>query len=199
MDNGILELYLTNDFYNFFIGNGLCRNNSLSTYEISNSKFFKNLTNYIYQISYIRNASYSSDKFLFFKDLNLNENISISNLNFLYGNNTFKKDVFNKEKICGYLGLRTESSSEPHKDYNFIRVLKKIKVIPSYTWSIIYFNNSNMNNFKLINENVINKYEGFLLCGIEEKDIKNIYSTEDIRTIKVQLKYALIIKIMFML
>lgn len=192
LGNDIIELYLTNDYYNFFLGNGLCRKDSLSTYNPSNSNNFKNLTNYIYPISYINNASYSSDKCLLYKDLNLKEYISLDNLNFLYGNNTFKKNIFNDEQICGFIGLHTESKEETHKDYNFIKVLKRNKIITSYTWSIIFFNKYNLNNNELINENIINKYEGLLLCGIEENDIKTIFSTEDIRNTMAKPKYSLI-------
>ena len=191
LGNDIIEIYLTNDFFNFFLGNGLCRNNSFSTYNPLNSNYYKNLTEYIYRYSYIINASISSDKCILFNDFNLNNNISLNNLSFLYGINNYKKELYNMSQICGYIGLQTESGDEFLKEYNFIKILKKNRIISSYTWTIIYFDNSTLNKYKMIGQNIINKYDGFLLSGIDEKDIKYIYSTNDIRTTKAKPRYSI--------
>ena len=191
LGNGIIELYLSNDYFNFFLGNGLCRNNSISTYNPLNSKLFKNLTDYIYRVSYIQNASFSSDKCLLFNDLELNNNISLNNLSFLYGYKLIK-ELTNMRQICGYIGLKTESGDESLKDYNFIKILKRNRIIPSYTWSIIFFKNNTSNDYKIINNNITNKYEGLLLCGIDEKDIEYIFASKDIRSTKAKPKYSII-------
>ena len=41
-------------------------------------------------------------------------------------------------------------------------------------------------------QNIVNKYDGFLLSGIDEKDIKLIFSTEDIRYTKAIPRYSII-------
>ena len=189
--NDIIEFYLNNNFFNFFLGNGLCRNNTLSTYQPSNSNYYNNITDFIYKIGYVVNASYSYDKCSIFNNIQLNENITINNLLFLYGVNTYIKEIINMDQICGYIGLQLEYKDIPYKENNFIKLLKQNNAISSYTWSIIFFNYS-FDNYKNINENIRNKYEGFLICGVEEQDYKKIYSTEDIRTIKVKPRFGLI-------
>ena len=191
LGNDIIELYLTNDYFNLVLGNGLCRNNSFSTYIPLNSNFYKNLTDSIYRVSHIINASISSDKCLLFNNLNLNKNISINNLSFLYGINNNKKELYNMSQICGYIGLQIESGNESLKEYNFIKILKKNRIISSYTWSIIFLINSKLSDYKMIGKNIINKYDGFLLSGLDDKDVKLIFSTEDIRTIKAKPRYSI--------
>ena len=188
--NDILELYINNNFFNFFLGNGLCRNNSLSTYQPSNSNYFKNITDFIHKIGYVVNVSYSYDKFSIFNNIQLSKNLTINNLPFLYGVNTFVKEIINIKQICGYIGLQLEYKDIPYKDNNFIKLLKQNNFISSYTWSVIFFNS--LDNYKNINENIKNKYEGFLICGVEEQDYKKIYSTEDIRTVKAKPRFGLI-------
>ena len=192
LGNDKIELYLTNDFFYFFLGNGLCRNNSFSTYNPLNSKNYKNLTDYIHRVSYIVNASISSDNCLLFNNLELNNNIFLENVTFIYGVNTFTKEIINIEQICGFIGLQTESGENSFREYNFIKILKKNKIISSYTWSIIFFSNSTLKNYNIIDKNIINKYEGILLSGIEEKDIIKIFSTKDIRSTKAKPRYSVI-------
>ena len=47
-------------------------------------------------------------------------------------------------------------------------------------------------NKNILNQNILNKYDGFLLCGLEEKDYENIYFTHDIRTIQAKPRYSLL-------
>lgn len=183
LGNDYLELILSLDYYNFYIGKGLCRNNSLSTYNPSNSKSFKNLSDYIHRVGNIQNASYSMDKCLLFKDIQLYENITFDNLPFLYGTNPFFKEIIDIDKICGIIGLRIEYNGASFTDLNFIKILKKNNFISSYTWSLIFFDGV-LNNNTITNKYKLKKYEGVLICGIEEKNLKDLYSTEDIRTIK---------------
>ena len=186
-----IELYLSINYFNFFLGNGLCRNNSLSTYKPVNSKYFKILVENIERVGYIKNVSYCLDNGSLYNDIQLNNNITISNISFLYGLSSFSREVINLNQICGYIGLKIENSDESFKECNFIKILKQNRLISSFTWNILFFNEY-INNQSIINQKIINKYEGYLLCGIEEKDYKNIYLTDDVRTVKAKPRYSII-------
>ena len=191
LGSNTIELYLSINYFNFFLGNGLCRNNSLSTYKPFNSKFFKNLIENIERVGYIKNVNYCLDECSLYNDINLDKNITLKNLSFLYGLSSFSKKIINLNQICGYIGLQIEYSDVSFKDCNFIKILKQQKIISSYKWNILFFNEF-INNQSIINHDILNKYEGYLLCGLEEKDFTNIYLTDDIRTIKVKPRNSLI-------
>ena len=185
-----IELYLDMNFFNFFLGKGLCRNNSLSTYEISNSKYFETLREDIERVVYIKNVSLCRDKCSLYSDIQLNNNITLKNNSFLYGLNSYSKNKFNTKQVCGYIGLQIEYNDLSVKECNFIKSLKQNKIISSYSWSILFFDK--FMNKNILNQNILNKYDGFLLCGLEEKDYENIYFTHDIRTIQAKPRYSLL-------
>ena len=178
-DDSTIELYLNTRFYYFFLGKGLCRKDTLSLYSIKNSKYFQNISYCTYNLADIIDVCYSKEKISMFSNIRLNENITLNNLDFLFGTNRYNKDIHDINKICGYIGLQIEYSNIDYKEYNFIKILKKERVIPTYTWTILYFNDK-INYF--LPETIRNNNQGLFIFGIEEKDYKELFLTEDIRT-----------------
>ena len=68
-------------------------------------------------------------------------------------------------------------------DY-FVNSLKQSKIIDSYTWTILYLNNSIEKNDIL---NYTNRdHDGILICGISEEDYNSIFRTKNIKTLKAE-------------
>ena len=117
------ELYLSTRFYYFFLGKGLCRKDSLSIYSLQNSNNFKNISYCTNNLANIIDVCYSKEKISLFSNIKLNENITLNNLDLLFGINRYKNEIYDLNKICGYIGLQIEYNSLDYKEYNFIKIL----------------------------------------------------------------------------
>ena len=188
-DSLTTELYLNTRFYHFFLGKGLCGKDTLSQYTLQNSNYFKNISYCTNNIEDISEVCYCKEKFSVFSNIKLDENITLYNLDFLFGTNRYSKDIHDINKICGYIGLQLEYNNLDYKEYNFIKILKKERIIPTYTWSILYFNNK-LNYF--LTDTIRNKNQGLFIFGLEEKDYKEIFLTEDIRTTKAKPRFGIL-------
>ena len=188
-DKSTIEFYFSLSYFYFFIGKGLCRENTFSEYSSKESNTFKNLSYCANSVGYINNVWYTQDKITLFNGIKFDNNVTLNNLSFLFGISKYKSEKSDSNKICGYIGLQIEYNNLDYKEYNFIKILKQEKIIPTYTWSIQYFS-ENMNN--MIPDNIKKNNEGFFMVGIEEKDYKDIYLTEDIRTINAKPRYGLL-------
>ena len=123
-DDSTIELYLNTRFYYFFLGKGLCRKDTLSLYSIKNSKYFQNISYCTNNLADIIDVCYSKEKISMFSNIRLNENITLNNLDFLFGTNRYNKDIHDINKICGYIGLQVEYSNIDYKEYNFIKIFQ---------------------------------------------------------------------------
>ena len=123
-DNLTTELYLNTRFYYFFLGKGLCRKNTLSQYSLQNSHYFKNVSYCPNNFEDINDVCYSKEKFSLFSNIKLNENITLNNLDILFGTNRYNKENYDLNKICGYIGLQIEYNNLDNKEYNFIKILE---------------------------------------------------------------------------
>ena len=188
-DHFSAELYISLSLFYFFMGKGLCRKDTFSDYTLEKTNSFKNVSYCNNNIGYINDVCYSREKISLFNNINFNENITLNNFSFLFGTYTYKREIYDINKICGYIGLQIEYTNLDYKEYNFIKIFKKEGIIPSYSWSILYFNEHF--NYK-IPGTIKNNNKGLLLLGIEEKDYKNIYLTEDIRTIQINSRYGVL-------
>ena len=188
-NNITTELYLSLNYFHFFLGNGLCRKETLTNYSLEKTNSFKNISYCTDKICSIKEVSYARDKISLFNSIKLSENISLNNLSFLYGININKREIYDIKKICGYIGLKIEYNNLNYKEYNFIKILKKERIIPSYSWSILYFND---NIDYMIPEKIKRKNQGFFLAGINDRDYNEIFSTEDIRTVKAKPRFGLL-------
>ena len=183
------ELYLNTRYYYFFLGQGLCRKDTLSKYSLSNTNTFKNISYCSKDIGYIKDVYYAQDKITLFNNVKIDENITLDNLNFLFGINRYEREIYDINKICGYIGLQIEYKELDYKEYNFIKILKKERIIPTYTWSILYFNEDNNFDFS---EKIKNNNQGIFVFGVEDRDFKEIYSTEDIRTTNAKPRFGIL-------
>ena len=188
-DNLTTELYLNTRFYYFFLGKGLCRKNTLSQYSLQKSHYFKNVSYCPNNFEDINDVCYSKEKFSLFSNIKLNENITLNNLDILFGTNRYNKENYDLNKICGYIGLQIEYNNLDNKEYNFIKILKKEGIIPTYTWSILYFNDK-LNYF--LPDTIRNNNQGLFIFGLEEKDYKEIFLTEDIRTTHAKPRFGML-------
>ena len=182
-----LELYLSLNEYAFFLSNDACLQNTNSSYNPFLSNSFQNTTDYIDLFHTIKKYCRAIEKCSFYNDINLNNNISINNLSFLFGVNSYSGNLGNSSKICGNLGLQigNKNGNQFRNDY-FVNSLKKSEIIDSYTWSILFLNESIGKNDIL---NYTNKnYDGILICGINEKDYFPIFKTDNIKTIKAEIR-----------
>jgi hypothetical protein len=178
-----LELYLTLNEYALSLSNDACLEDASSSYNPLLSKSFKNTTDYMDLLVDIKKYYRAIDKCSFYNNIYLNNNISISNLSFLFHEDAFPNESDNSNQICGNLGLQifNEKGAQFKHDY-FINSLIQSNIINEYTWSILYLNNT-------VNENDILNYtnkdfDGILICGINENDYKSIFKTNNIKTIK---------------
>ena len=164
-----IEIYLTTEIYEFLLGKGFCLQNPNSSYDPTFSSTYDR--GYISVISYLfNNGTQSTDNFIFYNNLNLTQNNSVEEMDFIYG--IASNDIFNiiyPDKICGYLGLQFPSS-EYFEYHSFIYKLKSKNKIKNKHWSIIFYDNE---------KEKINNYDGFLALGINESDYKTFFNNEN--------------------
>ena len=159
----VIEIYLTLERLDFLLGEGFCISNSNSNYNYSLSTSFKKSKSSFFSPTYI-NGFLSNENILLYNNLNLSSNISFKNMNFISCNPS--KDIFDvidEKSICGYIGLQISSSSEYFEWNSIIFQLKSEGFINNQKWSII------------LNEKIINNYDGALVLGIKEEEYNNIF------------------------
>ena len=180
-----VEMYILLNEHHFYLGKGLCRLNSFSDYIPYKSETFKNYSDYSYLINDIKNAANSTDNyFLYINDLNLKKNITVKDMQFYYGTNKIENETFDKEKICGIIGLDTYNFNPEYAENNFVSILKYKNITSSYAFSFIFSNNYNKNIF--FSENNYN----FLLIGMNETETSNLFNTNDLKIIKAIKSYS---------
>ena len=172
-----IEFYLSMETTVYAILSDFCPENSISLYNPYFSKNFKNFSEYIISIGRINNAAIAEDNFTLYNDLNLRKSIYIDNFVFLLGNYSSDNRIKDKNKFCGRIGLYKNFYPSYAYAKNFITFLKEEKIIDSYSWGLFFFDKEKSYN---INEKIQNKYEGFYIAGITEKDYLNIFKTTDI-------------------
>ena len=179
-----LELYLSLNEYSFFLSNDACYSSSKSSYNPFLSNSYKNTTDYIDLYVNLKKYCRAVEKCSIYNDIYLNKNISINNISFLFGVNVFAGKIDNSSKICGILGLQIYNSKNQFRNDYFVNSLKQSKIIDSYTWTILYLNNSIEKNDIL---NYTNRdHDGILICGISEEDYNSIFRTKNIKTLKAE-------------
>ena len=173
-----LEFYLSMDTTVYSILTNFCPENSFSSYNPNLSKNFKNYSDYSLSLGPISNAALVEDNCTFFSDLNLTKFINIEKFTFLLGNYSSSDNKYkDKEKFCAKIGLYKNLIPVYAYAKNFITFLKEEKIIDSYSWSIFFFDKENSYN---INNDIQNKYQGFYIAGISDKDYLNIFKPTDI-------------------
>ena len=166
-----IEIYLTMETYDFFLGKGFCLQNPNSPYYPSLSSTYKNDEHIITYSSLFYNGSQSQDSFIFYNDLNLTLNNSIDQIEFRYGiasDEIF--DIIYRDIICGYLGLQFTYSSDYLEYHSLIYQLKSRRKIKNKYWSLIFYENE---------EDKINNYDGILAIGINESDYKTFFNNDN--------------------
>ena len=161
-----IEIYLTMQHYDFFMGKGFCLNNSNSEYDPSLSSSYEKSLNTFFSAFYSK-GNLSHDNFIFYENLNCSQNKTINDIEFIYAQpSTYFFDLIDPELSCGYLGLQLSSGSDYFEWYSLIYDLKSKRNIESKKWSIIFNENSNK----------LNNYDGILVLGIIEDDYKEIFN-----------------------
>ena len=173
-----IECYLSMETTVIAILSDFCPNGSISLYNPHLSKNFKNYSDYLISIGPINNAAIVKDNCTFYNDINLTKKEYIEDFIFLLGNySSSNNEIKDKNKFCGRIGLY--KSLHPTYAYaqNFITFLKEKNFIDSYSWGLFFFDKDKSYN---INNEIQNKYEGFYIVGITDKDYLNIFKTTDI-------------------
>ena len=172
----IIDFYPSMNLYLYYLEEGSCLTNSISSYNISNSDSF--LVNYYLSSCHVRLDSclLVQDKLYLYDDIDLKNTIEVPQFKFYYGKrNNHKKN--NNNKLCGRLGFQLENLPYHYYDYfNFITTLKKNEIIKSYSWYIHHYEKPYKKNDKEI-------YDGAIIFDIfnEEfyKDFPNIQYEND--------------------
>ena len=175
-----LEFYLTMEQSFFAVLSNYCLKGSYSSYNPNSSKKISKLS-YDTMLN-LKNASYAEDKCSFYNDLNLTENIDIDYFHYLLGNWTGNKNYIDHDsnKFCGSLGLMKYYQDRYFPSANLINYFKEDKeIIDSYSWGVFFFDKEDIESYN-IDKDIQNKYDGFCIIGITEKDYLNIFKTSNV-------------------
>ena len=138
-----------------FLGNGFCLQNQNFLYNPSFSSTYKNDKYTTYFSPLFANATQSKDNFIFYDDLNLTQNISVDQTDFIY---TFASDdifdIIYPDLICRYFGLQFTYSSDNLEYNSLINQLKTRNKIKNKYCSIMFYDNE---------KDKINNYDGILV------------------------------------
>jgi len=101
------------------------------------------------------------------------------NFEFLTANKTNKtNDDCVPNAFCGKIGFLKRYNYPYPKSYsNFIDYSKKNEMIQSYQWGIFFFDKEQS---YIIDKEIQNKYDGFIILGLLETDYANIFKANDI-------------------
>ena len=184
-----LELYLTLNEYAISLSNDACLEDANSSYNPLLSKSFKNITDYLDLLINIKKYCRAIEKCTIFSDIYLKNNVSVNNLSFIFGVNINYGKLDNSSKICGNLGLQLYNENyHLFKDVYFVNSLKRSKIINSYTWSIIYLNETIEKNAILNYTNDI--YDGLLICGINKSDFSSIFKADNFTSVNAEKRFS---------
>ena len=172
-----LELYITMDYRLFFLGKGYCLKDVNSFYDPFKSNSFNYNKDLFYPNPFndLRNMIVGNDICTLYNDYNLKSNITLNKMQLYFGNIVdFSDNIYDKEKICGILGLKLHYENSYNGKFKGLEYVLKINNINNSSfWSIEFFNE--IQKKKNLN------YDGYLILGALDlkylKDIKNI--TED--------------------
>ena len=173
-----LVMYLSMLDSYFGIMKDYCTKEVTSTYDPYFSNSFvidKEASISISDLSYAKKAN---DTLYFYIDKNLKEQMTI-NFEFLTVNKTTQTfDDYIPDAFCGKIGfLKKYYYSYPKTFSNFIDYTKKNNIIQSYQWGIFFFNEEQS---YLIEKEIQNKYDGFIIVGLLDTDYSNIFKSDDI-------------------
>ena len=170
-----LELYLTMDYNQFFIGKGYCDKNSISDYEPFDSSTFKNESYFPYPFDDLRNMTEGNDTCSLYSNYDLKTNVTLEGFNLLYGSKiNILNDIYYQDKVCGIMGFQLHIMQDSYYNkftaYSLENSLKKNNIDNSSIWSIEFFNDEEKKKNK--------GYDGYLILGAGDrkylKDKKNI-------------------------
>ena len=169
-----LILYFTMKDY-FVVMNNSCSKGMISSYNPYNSKTFSYDPKSSCTYYDLFNAKLGNDNCSIYNDKQMKESF-IANLNILVDNQTYVRNNYEYEpnEFCGKIGLIVRSSY-PFYYSNFIDNLKKNDIIKSYQWGMFFFDKEQSYN---INREIQDKYEGFYIVGLTEKDYLDIFNID---------------------
>jgi len=151
-----------------------------TSYDFSESETFNNKTK-MFAITQLKKCYLGEDKIYLYEDINFSSIKEIP-LMFYYGSNDEKLDINDKnDKLFGHIGFKLGNAPFRLYEYeDFISVLKKNKLINSYTWYIHYFDEKNK----------INNFDGAIILDILNSkffsDFPYLKKEDDYNTINVK-------------
>ena len=162
----------------FGIMKDYCTKEVISTYDPYSSNSFiidKESSITIHDLS---NAKKGNDILYFYIDKNLKEQMEI-NFEFIIANKTNKNiDDYIPNDFCGKIGFLKKYYNPYTQSYsNFIDYSKKNEIIQSYQWGVFFFDKEQS---YIIEKEIQNKYDGFIIVGLLETDYSNIFKANDI-------------------
>ena len=165
-----IEIYLTMETYDFFLGKGFCLQNPNSPYNPTFSSTYKNEAYITIFSALFSNGTQSKDNFTFYNNLSLTQNNSIGQIEFIYGiaSNQIFEIIF-PDMICGYLGLQFTLSTDYTEYHSLIYQLKTLSKVESKYWSILFYDEKDK----------INNYDGILAIGLNESDYKTFFNNDN--------------------
>lgn len=155
-----------------------CPKQSNSSYNPFDSSSYKNSTPFNIKVRSIINASLSTDIFSLYNDIQFKSKQNMENFEFLIG----KLDKYNEKDVelntyCGMLGLLIKSNQGYLYNENFMRHLKKEKIINSYSWGLFFFDKEG--SYKIKDE-IKNNYDGFYIVGFNETDYSVLFQFSEV-------------------
>ena len=173
-----LVMYLSMLDSHFGIMKDYCTKEVISTYDPYSSNSFILDKETSISISDLSNAIKGNDTLYFYIDQKLKEHMTI-NFEFLIPNITNKTiDDYIPNTFCGKIGLLKRYYYPNPKSYiNFIDYSKENKIIQSYQWGLFFFDKEHS---YIIDKEIQNKYDGFIVIGLLETDYANIFKANDI-------------------
>ena len=162
----------------FGIMKDYCTQEVISTYDPYSSYSFILDNDSSISISDLSYDIKGNDTLYFYIDKNLKEQMTI-NFEFLIANKTNKTiDDYIPNTFCGNIGfLKRYYYPNPKTYLNFIDYSKKNKIIQSYQWGLFFFDKEQS---YIIDKEIQNKYDGFIIVGLLETDYANIFKANDI-------------------
>ena len=186
-----ININILQNEYSFYLGENLCTKIPETYYKYFESSTYKEKSNLIYDDDFGK-GFLSQEFFSFYNSINLNSNITSSNVPFYFSANY---NVNETKQICGDLGLKIKETYINY-DYtnSFIDTIKHINLTKDYYWSYIYFekdkNNKITNIEGINNEYIMKNYEGLLILGESPHEYEpNKYNKSDLKNILASKRY----------
>ena len=181
-----LNININPDNFIFYISPDICYDYSPSYYNYSNSKSFFLISAGPEEDGFysLGGGTYARDLFSFFNSTDLKNNISNIMLEFFYSSYlSFQK----YNQICGVLGLGLKKRNGNNGFDTFLSVLKKKRLINSYSWTYLFFNKDNdakkiLNIPDISNKYIIHNFDGMIIIGNYSRINTNINNNDNILT-----------------